>query len=102
MSKSKATSSTRLDIVDGIGLEALVAKRTTGLMQPQLRAGNRARATRRQFPDGIRAYGTDALRCTFASLATLSRDLRFDLGRVEGYRNFWQQALECRAIRPSS
>ena len=87
MSKSKGNVIDPLDIVDGIGLEALVAKRTAGLLQPHLAAGIAA-ATRKQYPDGIAAHGTDALRFTFAALATHSRDLRFDMPRVAGYRNF--------------
>jgi valyl-tRNA synthetase len=87
MSKSKGNVIDPLDIVDGIGLEELLAKRTGALMQPQLKPAIE-RATRRQFPQGIPAFGTDALRLCFASLATQSRDLRFDMARVEGYRNF--------------
>ena len=87
MSKSKGNVIDPLDVVDGITLEALLAKRTSGLMQPQMQTAIE-KATRKQFPHGIAAFGTDALRLTFASLATQSRDLRFDMARVEGYRNF--------------
>jgi valyl-tRNA synthetase len=87
MSKAKGNIIDPLDLIDGIGLEALVAKRTTGMMQPHLR-DKIEKATRKQFPEGLTAYGTDALRFTLASLAGPSRDINFDLGRVGGNRNF--------------
>ncbi len=87
MSKSKGNVLDPIDLIDGIGLDDLIAKRTEGLMQPRLQK-QIEKMTRKAYPDGIVGHGTDALRYTFYSLASTGRDVKFDMGRMEGFRNF--------------
>ncbi|MGP5563231.1 valine--tRNA ligase [Vreelandella alkaliphila] len=87
MSKSKGNVLDPIDLIDGISLDALLEKRTGNMMQPK-QAKAIAKATKDEFKDGIEAHGTDALRFTFLSQATTGRDIKFDMNRLDGYRNF--------------
>ncbi|WP_226665682.1 valine--tRNA ligase [Microbulbifer aggregans] len=87
MSKSKGNVLDPIDLIDGIDLESLVQKRTAGMMVPRLRE-KIEKQTRKEFPEGLASYGTDALRYTYYSLASTGRDIKFDVGRIEGFRNF--------------
>jgi len=108
MSKSKGNIIDPIDVIDGIPLETLIAKRTENLIVPSLR-GKIEKATKKEFPSGIPSFGTDALRLSFASLASGSRDINFDIKRVEGYRNFcnklWNASrfikLQCKGFKKS-
>ena len=87
MSKSKGNIIDPIDLIYGISIEDLVEKRTSNLMQEGI-AEKIERKTRKQFPNGIESYGTDALRMTFYSLATHTKDISFEFGRLKGFRNF--------------